>query len=325
MPSHTPPAPFLWLGPGQVAQKPPPPPPLRGLNQAYSFKIKVENSYANDINARYNTQLLVELYRSETLMDARDAKLTDKSRVRRPSVLILTHYSVQKNAYQLLLRNMSVAEIPKELVDVRTVDDSHCQCPSHEADIVVIDTVRTGRAGFTGEAERMAVMMTRARIGTILIGPGANVKLNAPQENLKEYTERHRAIVDESGDKLARWDIFCDNCVQPGHTADRCPKSPSCRTCKGAPHSTRACPRASEDAITIWLADKIKADDGIERTVARTANVGPSGGKRVKKNKSDRNQQFAKPGKKDDDNAFKRTLRAARQEKPASDDEDDEA
>ncbi|RSL70209.1 hypothetical protein CEP53_001947 [Fusarium sp. AF-6] len=193
-------------------------------------------------------------------MDARDAKLTDKSRVRRPSVLILTHYSVQKNAYQLLLRNMSVAEIPKELVDVRTVDDS----PSHEADIVVIDTVRTGRAGFTGEAERMAVMMTRARIGTILIGPGANVKLNAPQENLKECTERHRAIVDESGDKSARWDMFCDNC----------------------------------------------ADDGIERTVARTANVGPSGGKRVKKNKSDRNQQFAKPGKKDDDNAFKRTLRA---------------
>ncbi|UPK96887.1 hypothetical protein LCI18_007822 [Fusarium solani-melongenae] len=109
---------------------------------------------------------LVQLYRSETLMDARDVEQRNANGMRRPLVLIITHYAVQ------LLREMSVAEIPKELVDVRTVDDS----PRHEADIVIIDTVHTTSEGFTGDPERMAVMMTRARVGTIIIGPGSKVK-----------------------------------------------------------------------------------------------------------------------------------------------------
>ncbi|KAJ4246670.1 hypothetical protein NW757_009260 [Fusarium falciforme] len=207
-----------------------------------TYELKVGHSYANDINARYVTQMLVEMYRSETLMDARDAKLmaTDNENlVRRPSVLILAPYSVQKSAYDLSLRGMSVAEIPKDLVDVRTVDDS----PGHEADIVIIDCVCVSRLGFVGNAHRMAVMMTRARVGTIIVGPGAKVIDNAAFADLRAYIN-DPLVVTQSSDK------------------------------------------------------------------------------RVKKNKSDRRQRFAKPGKTEDDNVFKKTLRDAR--RLAADDSDSE-
>ncbi|KAJ4199600.1 hypothetical protein NW767_008023 [Fusarium falciforme] len=231
-----------------------------------TYELKVGHSYANDINARYVTQMLVEMYRSETLMDARDAKLmaTDNENlVRRPSVLILAPYSVQKSAYDLSLRGMSVAEIPKDLVDVRTVDDS----PGHEADIVIIDCVCVSRLGFVGNAHRMAVMMTRARVGTIIVGPGAKVIDNAAFADLRAYIN----------DPL--------------------------------------------DAISVRKADRITANDGIERSIGSIV-VTQSSDKRVKKNKSDRRQRFAKPGKTEDDNVFKKTLRDAR--RLAADDSDSE-
>ncbi|UPK98563.1 hypothetical protein LCI18_009498 [Fusarium solani-melongenae] len=225
-----------------------------------TYELKVGHSYANDISARYITQMLVDIYRSETLMDARDAKLME-------------------SAYDLLLRGMGVAEIPKDMVDVRTVDDS----PSHKADIVIIDYVRVSRLGFVGNAHRMAVMMTRARVGIIIVGPGAKVIDSTAFADLRAYINDHHSVINLSSEKSSHWDHFCDNCIQPGHEADRCPKSPPCRTCNGATHSTRACPRASENAISIWMADKIMANDGIERSIGPSV-VAKLSGKRVKKN-----------------------------------------
>ncbi|KAI1009130.1 hypothetical protein LB504_003586, partial [Fusarium proliferatum] len=88
------------------------------------------NSISNPANAKANftVQLVVQLYRDAALVDARDFS-------KRASVLILAPYKEQKRLYDLLLRQLTEAEVPKDLVEVRTVDDS----PSHEADVVILD------------------------------------------------------------------------------------------------------------------------------------------------------------------------------------------
>lgn len=58
------------------------------------------------------------------------------------------------------------AEVLLGLVSVRTIDDS----PSHEAEVVICGMVRTDKPGFMVEDERLAVMTTRARALTIIVG-----------------------------------------------------------------------------------------------------------------------------------------------------------
>lgn len=59
----------------------------------------------------------------------------------------------------------------------------------------------------------MAVLMTRARIGTILIDPGGKVVNNRFFADLRSYIEDHDAIIDNSSDKSQAWDRFCDACT----------------------------------------------------------------------------------------------------------------
>lgn len=56
----------------------------------------------------------------------------------------MTPYTLQMNEYELRPQEMTSAEIPQGLVEIRTIDDS----PSHEADIVIVDLVRTSKPGF---------------------------------------------------------------------------------------------------------------------------------------------------------------------------------
>jgi hypothetical protein len=209
-------------------------------------------SFSNEGNAHFTVQLVIQLYRDASVLDARDLS-------RRGSVLIITPYSVQKNYYDLLLSDVTEAEIPKSLVEVRTVDDS----PSHEADIVIVDWVRTNNRGFIADPKRMCVALSRARIGTIMIGPGNNVPLVWPLSHLVEYCEDRDAAIDLK--HSCYWDLMCPHCCQPGHMAKDCTFQPKCARCDGAQHATRNCPRNAEDAISVSAAEPITAYDGIER------------------------------------------------------------
>lgn len=91
-------------------------------------EMKTGNSFANPANANFAMQLVVQLHRDAALVDARDFS-------KRASVLIPTPYKEQKHLYDLLLRQLTKAEVPQDLVEVGTVDDS----PSHEADFVILD------------------------------------------------------------------------------------------------------------------------------------------------------------------------------------------
>jgi hypothetical protein len=282
-------------------------------------------SFSNEGNAHFAVQLVIQLYRDANVLDARDLS-------RRGSVLIITPYSVQKNYYDLLLNDVTEAEIPKALVEVRTVDDS----PSHEADIVIVDWVRTNKKGFIDNPQRMCVALSRARIGTIMIGPGDKVPLVWPLNHLVEYCKDRHAAIDLK--HRCHWDLMCPHCCQPGHMAKDCTFQPTCARCNGAQHATRNCPRNAEDAISVSAAEPITANDGIERD-AMNPPVKISNSKRAKVNKEAREGRFAKPQtqkaarvkgfrdaikksrKEDDDVAVEIETEA---DKPAEDDEDAE-
>ncbi|KAM0295485.1 hypothetical protein ACHAO9_000566 [Fusarium lateritium] len=162
-----------------------------------------------------------------------------------------------KNYYDLLLSDLTEAEIPKSLVEVRTIDDS----PSHEADIVIVDWVRTGKKGFIDNPNRMCVALSRARVGTIMTGPGSKVDLGWPLSHIVEYCQDRNATIDLKD--RCFWDLVCPYCCQPGHMAKDCTFQPKCDRCDGAPHATRNCPRSNEDAISDSATEPITANDAL--------------------------------------------------------------
>ncbi|KLP18705.1 hypothetical protein CEK26_008549 [Fusarium fujikuroi] len=239
-----------------------------------------------------------------TLVEARDLS-------RRASVLILTPYKEQKRLYDLLLRQLTEAEVPKDLVEVRTVDDS----PSHEADVVILDLARTVKKGFVNEAPRMNVATTRARLGQFVIGPGKKTPLEWPLNHLVAFLEERSAVINLKD--RCRWYFMCNNCCQPGHIATECKFKPKCVRCDGASHVTRNCPRVEEDAISTSASEPITADDGIQRDVLNHPRVNFSDSKRSKKNSTTREEAFAKPDKHKDAmrKAFRNAMRGIRKVK----------
>ncbi|KAK7398570.1 hypothetical protein QQX98_012048 [Neonectria punicea] len=248
----------------------------------------VGTSYANDANALFVMQLVVQMYREMNPLNVRDVaacRRGEEVRVRRGSIMILTPYSVQKNQYQLLLRQMSAAEYPTDLVEVRTIDDS----PSHEADIVLIDLVRTAKLGFIGDPRRMDVMMTRARLATFIIGTDENMRGSAPFKDLLTWLEAREAVVSMGTAKSRpQWTMFCKRCIQPGHIELHCTVALACSFCDGASHATRNCPVAGNNAVSVYVEERIMADDGVQRNALIRTGIGKQEGKRVKKRKAGR-------------------------------------
>ncbi|KAF5546057.1 hypothetical protein FPHYL_10580 [Fusarium phyllophilum] len=216
---------------------------------------KSGNSVSNSANANANfaVQLVVQLYRDAAPVDAHDFS-------KRASVLILTAYKEQKRLHNLLLQQLTEAEVPKDLVEVRNVNDS----PSHEADVIILDLVRTLKGDFIKEAPRMNVGMARARIGQFVIDPGKKTPLEWPLKHLVAFLEERSAAIHLRD--RCRWYLMCQNCCQPGHLATDCKFKPKCARCDGASHATRNCPRAEEDAISTSASEPITADDGIHTT-----------------------------------------------------------
>ncbi|KAF4443427.1 hypothetical protein FACUT_1351 [Fusarium acutatum] len=171
---------------------------------------KSGNSVSNSANANANSnfavQLVVQLYRDAAPVDARDFS-------KRASVLIPSPYKAQRRI--------------------------------HEADIVILDLVRTVKKGFISGSHRMAVSFSRARLSQIVIGPGKKTSLTWPLSHLGSPRGT------------------CEDCCQPGHLATDCRFQPECVRCDGASHATRNCPRAEENAISTSASEPITADDSI--------------------------------------------------------------
>ncbi|KAF5581359.1 mfs monocarboxylate transporter [Fusarium pseudoanthophilum] len=110
------------------------------------------NSFYNDGYANFTIQLIIQFYRPFNPVHVRDES-------RRASVLIIAAYRSQVHDEEFLLNQVTSAELPKSLIDVRTIDDSL----SHEADYVFIDLTRTDKHGFLKNARRINVLASRAQ------------------------------------------------------------------------------------------------------------------------------------------------------------------
>ncbi|PNP79694.1 hypothetical protein FNYG_07040 [Fusarium nygamai] len=241
-----------------------------------SEESKSGNCFANRANVHFAVQLVVQLYRDAALVDARDFS-------KRASVLILTPYKGQRRVYDLLLKQLTEAEVPKTLVEVRTVDDS----PSHEADVVILDLVRTVKKGFIREAPRMNAATTRARLGQFVIGPGKKTPLEWPLNHLVAFLEERSAVINLRG--RCRWYLMCQNCCQPGHLATDC--------------------RLSRSVSDVLNPPRVNFSDS----------------KRSKKNSTTREEAFPKPDKHKDAmrQVFREAMRGLREVKKGQDAKED--
>ncbi|KAF4458022.1 hypothetical protein F53441_176 [Fusarium austroafricanum] len=93
-----------------------------------AHETKSGHSYFSESNANFVAQLVVQLYRQAELLDARD------------------HFTTR-------FSELTPAEVPKSLVEVRTIDDS----PSHEADIVIVDLTTAIGQSFAQNAVNLGI------------------------------------------------------------------------------------------------------------------------------------------------------------------------
>ncbi|KAH7162196.1 P-loop containing nucleoside triphosphate hydrolase protein [Dactylonectria estremocensis] len=135
------------------------------VNLEDATEIRVGTSFANPINALFGRELVSYLYQTAPLVNLLD--VTAGVNPRFGTILIIVAYTAQKTEWDGLINQLSPAEAPRQLIEVRTIDDSS----SHEADLVICDLVRSGdRAGFLNDLHRLAVLATRARGTTIILG-----------------------------------------------------------------------------------------------------------------------------------------------------------
>ncbi|KAK1590855.1 nonsense-mediated mRNA decay protein 1 [Colletotrichum navitas] len=77
----------------------------------------------------------------------------------------LVRYKRFVKALQLKVQDRLGVELKMSAMEARTVDSAQ----GHEAEFVFVDTVRTKSAGFLNDPKRLCVMLTRARIGEMVL------------------------------------------------------------------------------------------------------------------------------------------------------------
>ncbi|KAH7162187.1 P-loop containing nucleoside triphosphate hydrolase protein [Dactylonectria estremocensis] len=200
-------------------------------------------SYSNPTNALIVRELAVQLFRDAPLRNMNDfahQRRHDRTHpVRRGTIMILTAYANQKRYYETILDAISPAEIPEGHLSVRTIDSSD----SAEADIVIVDLVRTSRPGFIIDPQRVAVITTSARLAQFFVGSVKAFEHANNVERLIGYLKQRQCLVTIKVERNGgRW---CTHCHRPGHNVAMCRAAPRCQSCaeKGiaSNHAIRDC------------------------------------------------------------------------------------
>lgn len=201
----------------------------------------IGTSYINPTNALIVRELAVQLYRDapvRNMVDFVKSKDDPTYPVRRGTIMIITGYANQKRHYEAILDEISDSEVPKGFLTVRTIDDS----VSAEADIVIIDLVRTSRTSFLQDRKRIAVMTTRARLASFIVGSSDTIRHHGLLGDLFKHHKEKQAVLRIKGEKKT-WSVWCNRCQRPGHTTDSCKERPQCLYCKDDfNHAGRNCP-----------------------------------------------------------------------------------
>ncbi|SPO04825.1 uncharacterized protein DNG_07510 [Cephalotrichum gorgonifer] len=154
--------------------------------------------------------------------------LTSISGDRACDVLVLPYYKEQPKMYQAqLLKMLETGDLNRDQFDrvkVSTLDSAQ----GAQADLCIVDLVRTDDPGFIGDVKRQCLTITRSvQAELILAGPGLFIGMekNPRQAARAEILERlYNAILDVNG--VVAIDT-CQTCEtpNPGHTNDKCPET----------------------------------------------------------------------------------------------------
>ncbi|KAF6844521.1 Regulator of nonsense transcripts 1-like protein 1 [Colletotrichum musicola] len=169
-----------------------------------SREQKDRTSFYNPVHEAFIKERCLEL-----LCDA------DFRRVDKPDqpgrILIITPYKAALKRYKTFtdvlpphFRGRLDVELRHKSMEARTVDSAQ----GHEADFVFVDTVRTKTAGFLDDPKRLCVMLTRARIGEmVLMNKGMTMKRHSGSMIEAEWTAKVYEHCQKNGQlvNINRW------------------------------------------------------------------------------------------------------------------------
>ena len=245
-----------------------------------SFEYKEGVSFANAVNAHFIRDFIVYLYREAPILNTVDflrRQNGEDIRRRKGTVLVVVPYIAQKHKVQEALSSLSPFEVPRDLIEVRTIDTS----PSHEADVVIADLTRTRNLNFGDQDGRLTVMMTRARLACFIVGHTDLASTKCPNlKNLYTWLKKRGAVLSLRDDEdRPRWSKYCNRCCQHGHTFSECDTKLECEWCaehtdEPSGHALRHC-ESYPDRFTapIYCDEEYPYDDGVERNPVENTSL----------------------------------------------------
>ncbi|KAJ0166490.1 Regulator of nonsense transcripts 1 [Colletotrichum tanaceti] len=153
-----------------------------------SMEIREKSSFYNPVHEAFIQKRCYEL-----LQDSNFRRVDQPDKPGR--ILIITPYKAALLRYGRFIKVLPSqfqgrleVELRFKAMEVRTVDSAQ----GHEADFVFVDTVRTKSAGFLNDPKRLCVMLTRARVGEmVLMHEGMTKKPGVGRSVLEaEWTKR---------------------------------------------------------------------------------------------------------------------------------------
>ncbi|TQN68651.1 Regulator of nonsense transcripts 1 [Colletotrichum shisoi] len=130
-----------------------------------SMEVREKSSFYNPVHEAFIQKRCYEL-----LQDSNFQRVDQPDKPGR--ILIITPYKAALLRYERFIKVLPSEfqarleiELRFKAMEVRTVDSAQ----GHEADFVFVDTVRTKSAGFLNDPKRLCVMLTRARLGEMVL------------------------------------------------------------------------------------------------------------------------------------------------------------
>ncbi|KAI6081222.1 P-loop containing nucleoside triphosphate hydrolase protein [Hypoxylon rubiginosum] len=207
--------------------------------------VDIRGSSEQPVAASFKNEVNIQFVLTILRIALADTRFTSVDGKRPGTIAIVPFYDAQASAFEYILKdravlhkylNVASPEVLAERVMVSTVDGFK----GREADLVILDYVRTNHPGFTADANRNAVAYTRSIQGEIVLmnkSSFANV-----QRNIKRFTTTLKKVyhsLQGSGQVQTK---SCSLCFCIGHTAETCTSTPRCARCFKEGHKKDSCP-----------------------------------------------------------------------------------
>ncbi|KAK8010541.1 hypothetical protein PG990_009506 [Apiospora arundinis] len=212
-----------------------------------SAEVQTGSSYVNPMHARYIAEIVFRLHfqNAPAYIDPDDDK-----EGKRATILIAAFYSEQAQLILSEINRLPNSVCWKDGITVTTVDGAQ----GDEADIVIVDHVRSSKLGFTGEHQRVNVAYSRARFLNISV-------LNSKAISIKDYKigdsgkdiiirQRKYANARSAQCEIKPEDTqFCEKCWGRAHKG-KCNNEVMCTICDSTSHHTRNCRMRNKPQLT---------------------------------------------------------------------------